>query len=134
MLLASLSSSIMKFLVKYLYVNTNINSFEIGYWRSLISIILNLIYLSIVGVNLLSIKKSEVKYLMIRGFVGFLGLGCAFTALRLLTLSEATILFFTNPIFTTIFAFLILKERLKWYDAIICLSGFVGVVFMANPF
>ena len=70
---------------------------------------------------------------MIRGFAGFIGLCCAFTALRLLTLSQATILFFTNPFFTTIFAYFLLKERLKFYDILVCICGIIGVILMANP-
>lgn len=133
MLFASICSTAMKFLVKYLYVETVMNSFEVGYWRAFIALLINIMYIYCHGINFFSIPRNNVKYLLVRGFTGFVGLACAFTALRLLTISQATVIFFTNPFFTTFLAFVILKERLVLCDVLAMICGLIGIFFMFSP-
>ena len=83
--------------------------------------------------GLFNIPRNNIRYLLIRGFTGFVGLACAFTALRLLTISQATVIFFTNPFFTSFLAFLILKERLVLCDILAMICGITGIFFMFRP-
>ena len=133
MMLASLCSTGMKFLVKYLYVTSIMNSFEVAYWRAFVALLINIMYVYCHGINLFNIPRSNIKYLLIRGFTGFVGLACAFTALRLLTISQATVIFFTNPFFTSFLAYLILKERLALCDVLAMICGLAGIFFMFRP-
>lgn len=133
MLFASICSTGMKFLVKYLYVKTIMNSFEVAYWRAFIALLINIMYVYCHGINLFNIPRNNIRYLLIRGFTGFVGLACAFTALRLLTISQATVIFFTNPFFTSFLAFLILKERLVLCDILAMICGITGIFFMFRP-
>lgn len=133
MLMAALCSSGMKFLVKSVYTQTSLNSFELGYWRGLVGLLINVLYVYCHGIHIFSIPRSSVKFLMLRGFVGFLGLGCAFTALRFLSISSATVVFFTNPFFTSVLAAFVLKESFKIYDFFALLAGLAGVFLLFRP-
>lgn len=68
-----------------------------------------------------------------RGIIGGIGLGTWTYALTLMPLTHATALSFTAPLFSTLFAILIFRERsdkLRW---LALLAGFGGVLITLNP-
>jgi len=64
--------------------------------------------------------------------VGFGSTGFRFMALKLLSISQATLLVFTNPIFTSLLAFICIRERVTIYDIIASLVSFVGVFLVVQ--
>jgi drug/metabolite transporter (DMT)-like permease len=71
--------------------------------------------------------------LITRGVLGFGALSCFYFALTRLPLAEATVLHFTNPMWTALFAALLLCERVSpWVLGPIFIS-FIGVVLVARP-
>ncbi|UCF20965.1 MAG: DMT family transporter [Gemmatimonadota bacterium] len=71
--------------------------------------------------------------LILRGLVGFAAMSCFYFALTRLPLAEATVLHYTNPIWTGLLAALLLRERLSaWVAGPIAMS-FVGVVLITRP-
>ncbi len=71
--------------------------------------------------------------LVFRGLAGFLGLLCIFYALTKLPLADATVLQYTNPVFTAILAALFLKEAMDRREALGLLFSLGGVVLVAQP-
>jgi drug/metabolite transporter (DMT)-like permease len=71
--------------------------------------------------------------LILRGVSGFAALFCFFYAITKLPLADITVIHFTNPAFTAVFAAIFLKEsmrRLEMIGLVLCLAG---VVFVAQP-
>jgi drug/metabolite transporter (DMT)-like permease len=72
--------------------------------------------------------------LAIRTITGLGSFGCLFAALQFIDLSLMTTLFQTMPIFITLLAPFIIKEVVGWFRRIVALIGFIGVLFILDPF
>lgn len=86
-------------------------------------------------------RRGGMKALYTKNFIGhfwrnFMGLASMllyFFSLHLLPLADAVVIFFTNPLFITLFSMLLLKEqvgRRRWVAIVI---GFIGVIIVAAP-
>jgi drug/metabolite transporter (DMT)-like permease len=71
--------------------------------------------------------------LLLRGVVGFISLACFYFALIHLPLAEATVIQYTNPVWTALLAALLLAERIGWKEMAVSLASLAGVVIMARP-
>jgi drug/metabolite transporter (DMT)-like permease len=71
--------------------------------------------------------------LLLRGVLGYAGLSCFFYALVHLPLAEATVIQYTNPVFTALLAVLFLSEHIRPRDLLLALVSLGGVVLMARP-
>merc|ERR1711964_713591 len=71
--------------------------------------------------------------LLARGLSGGIAIACAFVAMSLLDIAEANVLMFTNPAWTGVLAWLILRQAWRGYDQILCIVAFVGVVLVVGP-
>jgi drug/metabolite transporter (DMT)-like permease len=65
--------------------------------------------------------------------VGFVALGCFYYAVVHLPLAEATVIHFTNPLFTTLIAAAFLGERIRSRELALTAVGLLGVVLMVRP-
>ncbi|ABR49859.1 protein of unknown function DUF6, transmembrane [Alkaliphilus metalliredigens QYMF] len=75
------------------------------------------------------IEKKLIKYVLLTGLVGMIGYHLLFfTALRYTTASNASIINATNPILTSIFAYVILKDHLSPRRIFFILTAFIGVL------
>lgn len=103
---------------------------EVVFLRSLISLILTAVALYQRGIQPLG---SHRKLLLLRGLSGFLALSCFFYALTELPLAIATVVQFTNPIFTALLAAFLLGE--SWDRGLFwtALLGLSGVFLIARP-
>lgn len=71
--------------------------------------------------------------LIARGLFGFGALCCYFYGLAHLPLADATVIQFTNPMFTALLAALVLREGLSVGDVVATLVAIAGVVLIAQP-
>jgi drug/metabolite transporter (DMT)-like permease len=120
--------------VKVLYNETNISSFEIVFVRGLSDLILTTILWQSIGVNVLEIEIDQRNAIRIRMFFAAASAFFVFLTYQVNPLSIATTLSFTSPIFTSIFAFIAIGERLTRYDIINMVSWIIGVLLVSNPF
>ena len=68
-----------------------------------------------------------------RAGVGLIGMGCGFTAVSMLPLTESTALSFAAPLFMTALSAPILKERVGAHRWGAVVFGFLGVLIMIRP-
>lgn len=73
------------------------------------------------------------RLLWTRGLFGFGGLWCFFQSVQHLPLADASVLFYINPIFTSVAAVFFLKEPLRRADLIGLGLAFAGVVCVSRP-
>jgi drug/metabolite transporter (DMT)-like permease len=87
----------------------------------------------------LAVRKLEEPWgrqrgrLLLRGALGFGGLTCYYLALSRLPIAEATTLYFTTPVLTSIFAWRILAEQVRWTTVAALALGFGGVIVISQP-
>ncbi len=71
--------------------------------------------------------------LIFRGLIGFFALMAFFYNLAHIPLADAMTLSKTSPIFTAIFAYFLLKERLNLTAWAAVFIGFIGIIFITKP-
>jgi drug/metabolite transporter (DMT)-like permease len=71
--------------------------------------------------------------LLVRGAFGFTALSCFFFALTKLPLADATVIHYTNPVFTALIAAVVLGEAIGPREIAGALLSLVGVTLIAQP-
>lgn len=78
-------------------------------------------------------NRKNTGGLLMRSVFGMLGVLCNFYAIGKLMTADASILNKLSPFFAIIFSFLILKEKVKLYQAIAVIIAFIGALFVIQP-
>lgn len=127
MLMASLLFAFMGAFAKIL--SSTLPSIEIVFFRNVFGVI----FIGYTAYNS-SIKQIGGKPLLLffRGFMGFSALMLFFYNIAHIPLAEAMTFSKISPIFTAIFAFLVLKEKLTFQAWIGVFIGFIGVLFVTK--
>ena len=73
------------------------------------------------------------RLLFVRGVAGTIALSCFYASLIHLPLAEASVVQYTNPVFTAILAAVLLGERAGWREVVALVAGLAGVVLIARP-
>jgi drug/metabolite transporter (DMT)-like permease len=128
MVLAAFFFSLMGVLVKI--AGQRLPSAELVLGRSVVALVLSYGMLRRAGVAPWGRRKGLLAF---RGLAGSLSLLCVFYALTKLPLADATVLQYTNPVFTAILAALFLQEIIGGREVIGLLFSLAGVVLVAQP-
>ncbi len=103
---------------------------ELVFFRSIFSLFITKLMMIRARVDTWGRNK---KLLIIRGLIGTAALFCVFKAIESLPLAAATIIQYTYPIFTALFACLLLGEKIKRRIFIAILLGWVGIQIVVQP-
>lgn len=76
---------------------------------------------------------NDRRLLLLRAVLGYVGLSCFFYGLTHLPLADATVIQYTNPVFTAILAAFFLSEAIRRRDGLLTLVSLAGVVLMTRP-
>lgn len=107
-----------------------IPSQEIVLVRGILNVLITYAMLRRAGVY---IWGSRPGVLLLRGLLGFAALSCFYYALVHLPLADATVLQYTNPVWTALLAGWLLGERVRPREAALVLASLLGVVLIARP-
>lgn len=127
MLIATFAFSLMQLCVKFL---SHLPVVELILFRSLVSLSLTLFYLKKLGIEPFGHNK---KYLILRGVSGVAALTMFFYTLQVMPLGSAVTLQYLSPIFTSVIAIFLLREKvlpLQWpffalsFAGVLMLKGF----------
>ncbi len=128
MLIASFTFAIMGAFAKL--ASQHMSSLEVVFFRNIAGVIL-------VGAAVLKKPMRHVGgkplLLFFRGFMGFVALLAFFYNIAHISLGDAMTYSKTSPIFTAIFAWLFLREKLSTTAWIAVFVGFIGIVFITQP-
>ena len=128
MLASAFFFSLMSLQVKV--VGRYLPSQEIVLGRGIVSLVLAYVLVKRAGVR----PWGNRRWILIaRGVLGFGALSCFYFALTRLPLAEATVLHFTSPLWTALFAALLLGESLSLWVLGPILVSLSGVVLVARP-
>jgi len=128
MLLASFTFAIMGAFAKL--ASAHMPSLEVVFFRNLAGVIL--IAIAVIKTPLVQ-KGGRPLLLFFRGFMGFMALLAFFYNIAHISLGDAMTYSKTSPIFTAIFAFLFLQEKLSLKAWAAIFIGFIGILFITQP-
>jgi drug/metabolite transporter (DMT)-like permease len=120
--------SIMSLFVKL--AGKTMPSMEVVMWRGVFTLALSYGAVRRAGLAPLGTQR---RLLLTRGLVGCLGLMCFYFSLVHLPLGEATLIQYTNPIWATIVAAMLVGERIGIGEVVCLMSSLVGVALIARP-
>ncbi len=128
MLLASFFFAVMGAFAKL--ASDSMSSLEVVFFRNVFGV-------ALVGYAVLKKPMQHVGgkpfLLFFRGFMGFVALLAFFYNIAHIPLGDAMTFSKTSPIFTAIFAWLFLQEKLPKTAWLAVFIGFAGIVFIAKP-
>ena len=128
MLIASFTFAIMGAFAKL--SSEHMSSLEVVFFRNIAGVIL-------VGFAVLKTPMQQEGgkpfLLFFRGFMGFTALLAFFYNIANIPLGDAMTYSKTSPIFTAIFAFLFLSEKLSLKAWMAIFVGFIGIIFITEP-
>jgi len=132
MIVASMSYSISTCLLKIIMSQSSVGSFEITSLQSLWVCILCYTYSKAFAKesDLFHLSKEERVPMFWRAIFGYIGLIGLYLSVAFTTLTKATVIFWTMPIFTALYARCFLQETLSVYDWFACFIAFFGMFLM----
>ncbi|XP_035514514.1 solute carrier family 35 member G1 [Morone saxatilis] len=77
--------------------------------------------------------RDKRIYLVLRGFIGSNAMILLFYAVQQMPLADATVIMFSNPVFTSLLAWVFLKERCTIWDCVFTVFTLTGVILIARP-
>ncbi len=128
MLLSALISALNGAIAKIL--SQEISALEIVFFRNVLGVLFLLVMLKHTPTRL---PGGKVHLLILRGLLGFSAMILFFYTITAIPLGVAITLNKTSPLFVTILAFFLLKERLSVKALFALLAGFTGVLMITKP-
>ena len=106
------------------------SALEIVFWRNLAGMAFLLAALRYTPPSL---SGGRPGLLLLRGLLGFSAMILFFYTITAIPLGEAITLNKTSPLFVTILAFVLMRERISRWGVLALILGFLGVVFITRP-
>ena len=126
---ASLFFSLMTVCVKK--IDEAIPIYELVFFRSIFSLIITSLIIKKKRINPWGKNKA---LLILRGLLGTTALMCIFYSIRNMPLSISTVIQYTYPIFISIFAALLFKEKINFKLISALFIGWFGILIILNPY
>lgn len=77
--------------------------------------------------------RDKRVFLVLRGFLGSNAMILLFYAVQQMPLADATVIMFSNPVFTSLLAWIFLKEKCTLWDCFFTVFTLAGVILIARP-
>ncbi len=114
-------------------ISVELNTFELMLYRSIIGFLLVLGVVALSKRGFSQVRTTLFKRHLWRSTIHFTGQNLWFYAIALIPLSQLVAIEFTNPLWVALLAPLMLGEALTRKTLFIAITGFVGVVIVADP-
>ena len=126
---ATLFGALMASSVKYL--SDDLHPITICFYRCVMGLIL--ISPFMIKNNFQALKSQNIKLQFSRSMINIISMICWFSAIGMMHFEKAAALGFTTPLFTTILAIIILKEKIRFHRTAALLVGFIGIIIIVRP-
>ena len=113
------------------HLSNDLHGFVIVFWRNLFGFVFMVPWLWKNGFGRL--RTGRMGAYLFRSGISVISMMCGFTALGYMPIANATSLSFTAPLFATILAVLILKEKVRLRRWSATLFGFAGAMIVLQP-
>lgn len=112
-------------------LSAELNTFQVLFWRSLVGLILISLILTRMGWSHARTARPVVQ--IVRNVIHFGGQFGWFYGLGLIPLAEVFAIEFTTPIWTLLFAAVLLSEKITPLKIMTVLLGFAGILVILRP-
>ena len=129
LILASFFFSLMTVCVKK--IDNRIPIYELVFFRSLLSLFITSLIINKKNLNPWGKNKP---LLILRGILGTIALVCIFYAIKNMPLNISTVIQYTYPIFISIFAGILINEKINKNLIIASITGWLGILIILNPY
>ncbi len=129
MLFGAVGFSLIMVIVRHL--SASLDPFVLNFWRSIFSILMFAPWIMRVGLG--ALKTSRLPLFALRSVVMVASSLMLLWSAVLIPIGEATAITFTAPLFTTLLAAIVLKEKVGPRRIAALMVGFVGVLVMLRP-
>ena len=129
LIFASFFFSLMTVCVKK--IDNRLPIYELVFFRSLFSLFITSLIINKRNLNPWGENKP---LLVLRGVFGTIALICIFYAIRKMPLNISTVIQYTYPIFISIFAGILINEKITKNIIIACITGWLGILIILNPY
>jgi drug/metabolite transporter (DMT)-like permease len=126
MLISTAFFTVMQSLIKYMPAN-HIPTIEQTFFRSFVTWIFCVFYMLY---RKITFKTNNIKLIALRSVIGSASMFSFFYILPRMPLGSSVALKYLSPIFTAMFAVVLLKEKLKPIQWLFFLISFIGVVLL----
>lgn len=116
----------------FVKMSGDIPSIQKSLFRNLVAAVFALIIL-IKSDDSFKWEKGNLRLLLLRSFMGTVGIICNFYAVDHLVLSDASMLNKMSPFFVILFSYLFLKEKVALFQALCVFGAFIGSLFVIKP-
>lgn len=113
------------------YVSDTVHPFIVVFCRLFFALIVVIPFFVKSGLS--PLRTNRIGMLILRGVLNFAAMLAFFTALSLTPIADVTALSFSAPLFATLLAVIILKERLGWRRIAAIVAGFAGTLIVLRP-
>ena len=113
------------------YLSNDLHPIIICFYRCLLGLIL--ISPFIIKNNFRALKSKNIKLQFSRVMINIFSMIFWFSAIGIMQFEKAAALGFTTPLFTTILAIIILKEKIRFHRTAALLIGFLGIIVIVRP-
>jgi drug/metabolite transporter (DMT)-like permease len=128
MTLSAFFFAITDILIKYL--SPTMGTMQIAFVRFFLGVLMLVPVMRVRGEPL---KGSSIQVLLVRGLTGTLAFLCLLQSIAMIPLSNAMVLFYTFPLFATLFSFVLLGEPLTRVEIGLTIAGTAGIYILINP-
>ena len=128
LIFASFFFSLMTVCVKK--IDNRIPIYELVFFRSLLSLLITSLIIKKRNLNPWGRNKP---LLVLRGLLGTVALVCIFYAIRNMPLNISTVIQYTYPIFISIFAGILISEKINKNMIVASITGWLGILIILNP-
>ena len=113
------------------YLSNDLHPIIICFYRCLLGLIL--ISPFIIKNNFRALKSKNIKLQFSRVMINIFSMIFWFSAIGIMQFEKAAALGFTTPLFTTILAIIVLKEKIRFHRTAALLIGFLGILVIVRP-
>jgi drug/metabolite transporter (DMT)-like permease len=105
--------------------------FVVTFWRNLFGLVFMLPWLVRHGLGIL--RTGRIWMFTLRSGISFVSMVAGFWSLSLMPFAKAISMSFTAPLFATVLAATVLKERVRLRRWTATIAGFIGVLIVLQP-
>ena len=126
---ATMFGALMASSVKFL--TTDLHPIIICFYRCLMGLIFITPWM--IKNNFKALKSNNIKLQISRSVINVFSMICWFSAIGLMHFEKAAALGFSTPLFTTILAIILLKEKIRFHRTAALIIGFIGIIVIIRP-
>ena len=127
-----LSALCFAFMNTFVRLSGDLPSIQKSFFRNFVALIFAAIVLQKSGLGF-TFRRENLKPLLLRSTFGTIGILCNFYAIDRLVLADASMLNKMSPFFAILFSFLLLNEKVDFFQALAVMGAFIGSLFIIKP-